>query len=193
MSAHTTYGFGQDLPETVIVVDYGEAVPIRSEPSTSAKVLGKLEPGTVLFDGIKQRVDDDEWYAFDKGFVHWREFKASPQDAALMCLGNNIARSRLLARLPSLRGWTYGRAVDLPQSVWAPDKVSQSGTKQIDCSSFTWACLDWMYKLGGAKQYLAHQLIHTSDPWSAIKATLKHGQADDIGAGLPCREGVYLV
>ena len=193
MSARTTYAYGQASPETVIVVDYGGPVRIYSAPRTDSDVVGKLEPGTVLYDGKKVIENGQQWFAFDRGFVWWREHRYGSKDPALLPLGKDCKRTRLLARLPRLRGYTYGRDVDLPPSVWAPDKVSNTGTKQIDCSSLTWACLDWIYKLGGPKQYLAHQLIHTSDPWSAIKAAVRHGQADDMGAGLPCYEGLYLV
>ena len=186
-------------PPPMIVVDYGQALPAWDKIG-GEEVKTSLTPGTVIRDykphNIEAAGGGESWIECDAGFIFVGETgRGCIEDPALLSVGGwrpNLARLR--ARLPRLRGYTYGRSVAFPESVIAPAKLKNTGTRQLDCSSFTWCALSWIYNAGSeASWYKAHQLIDTPNPWAAIEAAGRYLCAKKIGQGIPKRDGVFFV
>ena len=187
---------GRGKPNPVIVVDYGEPLVTLEAPTHDAEPQWQLKPGTVLFDYKTREEDNERWLETEHGWIYVGVTgKGCIQDPAVLEFGkHNHHRNRLMARLPRLRGYSYGRSVDFPKSVNAPSKMTNTGTKQIDCSSFTWCVLAWVYGVSSVAAYKRHQIIDTPDPWSAIKNAYDLGVASKVGEGPPPPSpGIYLV
>jgi len=82
---------------------------------------------------------------------------------------------RILHALPSWQGYSYGHKVDFPSCVrGAPTSLVETGTKQIDCSTFTWGLLcqvypdaDWSFD-----RYKKWQMWDRDDKWGPISQAL---------------------
>jgi len=94
---------------------------------------------------------------------------------------------RILHALPSWKGYSYGHTVDFPSCVrGVPSKLVDSGSKQIDCSTFTWGLLcqvypdaDWSFD-----RYKKWQMWDRDDLWGPITQAREMGLAtDDSGDG----------
>ncbi len=94
---------------------------------------------------------------------------------------------RILHALPSWKGYSYGHTVDFPSCVRGiPTKLIDTGTKQIDCSTFTWGILcqlypdaDWTFD-----RYKKWQMWDREDLWGPITQAKAMGlTADDDGDG----------
>ena len=179
--------------DPVIVVDYGSSVPTLEAPDHDAPQVGIIDPGVVLTKYKQKDAGTDRWIECDQGWIYVGKTGSGViKDPAVMTAGPRPQLDRILARLPSLRGYRYGRGVDFPKSANGPAKHTNTNTKQIDCSSFTWACLAWAYNVAGVASYKRHQLIDTPDPWSPIANCQLMGVASDIGEGHPHKDGIYL-
>ena len=186
---------GRAKPSPVIVVDYGRPLVTLEKPEHDANPHAEIKPGTVISDYKTKDKDTDRWIETDQGWIFVGVTgKGAIKDPAVLQFGKHSHhRNRLMARMPRLRGYRYGRSVDFPASVNAPSKMTNTGTKQIDCSSFTWCALSWMYDVGGIASYKRHQIIDTPDPWSAIRNAEIMNVASKTGEGAPSGIGIYLV
>lgn len=102
--------------------------------------------------------------------------------------------ARLLSKLPLLNGYRYSRNVCFPPGTNVhPSLIDTSGGLGMDCSSFTWLCLDWLYNRGHIKWYKRHQLIMDPDPFAAIAAAEANGVASEIGGDMPSGHGIFLM
>ena len=176
-----------------LVVDYGKPVPLYADKTKKSEIAGHVQPGETLPDCEPFAKAGHEWIKVpDQGWIYNGRRAADRTDPAVYFPGKIATRARLLCRLPVLRGYSYGRSADFPESVIAPPKYTASGSKQIDCSSFTWCAINWIYEAGGLHWYTRHQIIGTPDPWSALKAAQQYLCANEIGDDVPTRDGLYL-
>ena len=85
--------------------------------------------------------------------------------------GNTTVTERVLHALPSWKGYSYGHKADMPSCVRGiPTKMIDTGTKQIDCPTFTWGILcqlypdaDWTFD-----RYKKWQMWDRKDLWGPI-------------------------
>jgi hypothetical protein len=170
-------------------------VPLYERASKKSKKIGTVEAGAVL-DGFKVHTKaGHEWIELpDQGVLYVGKRKVGEwDDPAVKYPGKVATLTRLLARLPRLRGYKYGRDADFPSSLFAaPPRHIDTGTKELDCSSFTWCVLNWIYDCGGLHWYMKHQIIGTPDPWSALKYAKRYLVVTEIGEGVPHHTGLYL-
>jgi len=185
---------GRAKPSPVIVVDYGLPLPTLAEPDHKADQIDALHPGTVITEYKTKEIDADRWIEVDQGWIFVGVTGKGPiKDPAVLEFGKHSRHlTRVLARLPSLRGYSYGRSVDFPTSANGPERCTNTGTKEMDCSSFTWCFLAWAYRVDGIGSYKRHQLIDTPDPWAAITNAKLMNVAKDTGDGVPYKDGIYL-
>ena len=77
----------------------------------------------------------------------------------------------LLDCLPEWGSYRYGSQVDFPPSaLGVPSSLLRTGTRQIDCSSFTWAILSVVYPDAGwnLERYKKWQMWEKEDLWGAL-------------------------
>ena len=89
---------------------------------------------------------------------------------------------RLTEKLCSnLEGWmnyTYGSQVDFPPDVpGVPSSLIRSGTKQIDCSTFTWSILAQVFPDApwSLDYYKKWQMWERNDMWGPLRAAEELG------------------
>ena len=122
---------GRAKPSPVIVVDYGRPLVTLEKPEHDANPQAEIKPGTVISDYKAKDKDADRWLETDQGWIFVGVTgKGAIKDPAVLEFGkHNRHLTRVLARLPSLRGYSYGRSVDIPTSANGPERSTNTGTK----------------------------------------------------------------
>ena len=128
-----------------LVVDYGKPVALYADKTKKSEIVSHATPGETLTDCVPHTKAGHEWIEVpDQGWIYNGRHSANSTDPAVYFPGKIATRARLLCRLPVLRGYPYGRSADVPARVIAPPKYTASGSKQLDCSSFTWCAINWI-------------------------------------------------
>ena len=85
----------------------------------------------------------------------------------------------------ALDGWseyTYGRRVDFPPDIkGVPGKLIRTGSKGIDCSSFTWAMLTRVFPDApwSLDYYKKYQMWDRKDMWAPVRVVEELGIGKD--------------
>lgn len=93
-------------------------------------------------------------------------------------VGNPRLRNRILACLPVWEDYSYGHKVDYPFGTpGAPSTLVSTGTREIDCSSFTYALLAQVYpKLDwNFTRYKQWQMWAREDLWGPLTTAADMG------------------
>ena len=93
---------------------------------------------------------------------------------------------KLCSKLDGWMGYAYGHQVDFPPDVpGVPNSLTESGTKQIDCSTFTWSILSQVFPDApwSLDYYQKWQMWERNDMWGPLKAAdalgiSKEGEGD---------------
>tara|TARA_R100000654_G_scaffold27339_2_gene51370 strand:+ start:7922 stop:8494 length:573 start_codon:yes stop_codon:yes gene_type:complete len=93
-------------------------------------------------------------------------------------VGNPRLRNRILSYLPVWEGYTYGHKVDYPPDIpGVPSTLIRSGTREIDCSSFTYGLLAQVYPKAGWSftRYKQWQMWSREDLWGPLTTATDMG------------------
>ena len=88
--------------------------------------------------------------------------------------------SKILTALSVWEPYRYGGRVDFPPDVrGVPSSLLRTGTRCIDCSSFTWALLSQVFpdRKWQTKYYKRYQMWDRTDMWAPIRV------AEELGIG----------
>ena len=94
--------------------------------------------------------------------------------------GAEILTDAILEHLVEWTRYKYGSDVDYPPSaLGVPSSLLRSGTREIDCSSFTWAILSSVYPDAGwnLERYKKWQMWARQDLWGPLT------MAEEMGIG----------
>ena len=93
-------------------------------------------------------------------------------------VGNPRLRDRILSCLPVWEGYTYGHKVDYPPDIpGVPSTLIRSGTREIDCSSFTYGLLAQVYPKAdwSFARYKQWQMWSREDLWGPLTTAADMG------------------
>lgn len=157
----------------------------EANPVASA-FLARLPPG--LYPYTEQTtIDDVLWYHIqDMGWIVGESPVGVNIYANLFHVFSTSEDELTRAIIESLQVWagyTYAQTdaqIDYPEGlVYAPSSYVDTGTKGINCSTFTWATCNFLYPDAAWDKavYLDWQVINKT-PWGAIEQARKLGIAE---------------
>ena len=89
---------------------------------------------------------------------------------------------KICLRLDEWGGYAYGHSVEFPpDALGVPSSLLRSGTKQIDCSTFTWALLSQVFPAArwSLDYYKRYQMWDREDMWAPIRVVEELGIGSD--------------
>jgi hypothetical protein len=144
-----------------------------------------LASGTVWRGGEAWLLVGGEWVCAEspKG-TYWADPVLSPTRLS----------TALERELERWAGYRYGRAPDLPSGRWyTPWAATDTGSLQIDCSTWTWSVLASLYPdvAGTRADYQTYQMFARKDPWGPVTVAQHLGLAAPVAG--PAGEGGWCL